>query len=447
MRTSSQFLPSAAMSTMVASVTAARTKNYVENGDPSLFYRARTWWLLLALFLMAQGNGLFTRQDSSYWKLGGEQYESVPIFFWLTILLWTLCAGLMFKWIGPTLRRMLTHKPLLAFVILAFLSILWSEQPQLTFRRAMLQLLTFAFAWFFATYYSPSDQMRILLAVGVIVAVASIAMALLLPQYGISSEGEWKGVFGHKNRMGLGIFFLFSALPFCRICSRRQLVTLALQAMLPIGLILLSQSRTSLILTAVLIAVRVFGPYIARRRTHQFPFVMYAVVCGIVIAVLATTIGREVIMPLLGKDATLTGRTDHWAVLTTFAAHHLWLGYGYYAFWTGTGDSLNVIRTIGGAMQGSDSGYMDTMLWFGLVGVCLLVVLLLASVRDFVSLFRRKFVPFIAYWYAGVVIGMYIGTFTETLFLTSVGITTFIFVVACAGLRSLAQQPILLNDE
>jgi exopolysaccharide production protein ExoQ len=428
------------MSTMVASVAAARTQNYAEDGDPSLFHRARTWWLLLSLFLMAQGNGLFTRQDSSFYSLSGDQYESVPIFFWLTVLLWMLCVSLMFKWIGPTLRRTLSHKSLLAFVILAFFSTLWSEQPQLTFRRATLLLLAFAFSWFFATYYSPSDQMRLLLAVGVIVAVASIAMALLLPQYGIASGGEWKGVFGHKNRMGLGIFFLFSGLPFCRVSSGRQLVTLALQAMLPIGLIVLSQSRTSLIMTAVLIGVRVFGPYLAGRRRHQFPFVFYAMVCGTVVAVLATTIGREIIMPLLGRDSTLTGRTDHWTLLANFATRHLWLGYGYYAFWTGTGDSLNVMRTVGGAMNGSDSGYMDTMLWFGLVGVCLLVVLLFASVRDFVSLFRKKFVPFIAYWYAGVVIATFIGTFTETLFLASVGITTFIFVVACAGLRSLSLE-------
>jgi exopolysaccharide production protein ExoQ len=167
---------------------------------------------------------------------------------------------------------------------------------------------------------------------------------------------------------------------------------------------------------------------------------VYAAVFAILCIALAIGPGRDFILSLLGRDSTLTGRTDHWALLATFAARHLWLGYGYYAFWTNSGDSLDVIHIVGGAMQGSDSGYMDTMLWFGLVGVCLLVVLLFASVRDFVSLFRKKFVPFIAYWYAGVVIAMFIGTFTETLFLASVGITTFIFVVSCAGLRSLSLE-------
>jgi hypothetical protein len=59
-------------------------------------------------------------------------------------------------------------------------------------------------------------------------------------------------------------------------------------------------------------------------------------------------------------------------------------------------------------------------------------------VRDFAKLFRRASVPLIAYWYGGLILATFVGSFTEGLFLMPVGITTFIFVVACAGLRSLA---------
>lgn len=428
------------MSTAITSLTAAPTRVYAGNEDPSLFQRARTWWLLLALFLMAQGNGLFTRQDHSYFTLPAKQQEleGTYVLLLLTGLLWLICAGLMVKGIGPTLRMMLQQKAVLAFAVLAYLSTLWSQDPQLTFRKATLLSLAFAFAWFFATYYSPADQMRLLLAAGVIVALASIAMALLLPQYGIAWDGEWKGVFGQKNRLGLSIFYLFSGLPFCRIPNGRRLLTLAVQAILPIGLILLSQSKTSLILTAVLIAVRIFGPYIARRRKDQLPFVLYSAVFGIPLIALAIVASKDIVLNLLGRESTLTGRTDHWALIATYALRHLWLGYGFNAFWTGTGDSLQLMASFGAAVIGSDSGYLDTMLQFGLVGMCLLLVILLISVRDFAKLFRRASVPLIAYWYGGLILATFVGSFTEGLFLMPVGITTFIFVVACAGLRSLA---------
>lgn len=429
------------MSAMLTFTAAApvntRAQNYAENGDPFLFRRFRTWWMLLALFLMAQGNGLFTRQDSSYWRVKTVQreLESSPILLLLTVTLWVICAGLMIKQAGPTLRLMLNQKAVLAFAVLAYLSIFWSQDPLLTFRKATLLFLAFAFAWFFVTYYSPADQMRLLLAAGVIVALASIAMAILLPEYGVASGGEWKGVFGQKNRLGLSIFFLFSSLPFCRISSKRQLLMLTLQSILPIGLILLSQSKTALALTVVLIAVRVLGPFIARRRRDQLPFMLYTAVVGISLTVIAMTVGRGVILPLLGRDSTLTGRTEHWAVLATYVVRHLWLGYGYAAFWTGTGDSLRVMSDIGAGMKGSDSGYVDMMLQLGLLGMILLLLVFLISVRDFGRLTRRDSVPLVAYWYAGIIVATLVGSVTEILFLG--GVTTFIFAVACAGLRNL----------
>ncbi|MGB6689732.1 MAG: O-antigen ligase family protein [Terracidiphilus sp.] len=412
----------------------------LEIGDPLLFRRARTWWTLLALFLIAQENSLFTRQDRSYWSLNNlsRHYDSKPDLLWLTSVMWVICIALMIKGLGSTLRTMLRQKAVLAFAVLAFLSSLWSPDSLFTLRRAALLLLAFAFAWFFATYYSPEDQMRLLLAAGVIVALASVAMAILLPQYGIATTGEWKGVFGQKNHLGLGMFFLFSGLPFCSISSARRLLILSLQAILPIGLILLSQSMTSLVLAFVLIAVRVLGPYIARQRRDRLPFILFSLVCAILVVALVFTVGRSTVLPLLGRDATLTGRTDHWAVLLPYIADHLWLGYGYESFWTGTGDSLSVIRSAGGAMKGSDSGYVDMVLQFGLLGLGAMLILWLASVRDFLRIFRAQSIPLLAFWYAGVILATFVGFFTEGLFPGPGGVSTFVFVVACAGLKNLS---------
>ena len=420
-------------------VHMAPAETHAENVDPFLFRRARTWWLFLSLFLTAQENSLFTSQDSTFYSVKNlsEKFDSKTDLLWLTAISCALGIALMIHYIGPTLRIMLKQKTLAAFAVLAFISTFWSQVPGLTFRRAGLLSLGLAFGCFLVTYYSPRDLRRIMLAAGVIVGIACIAWAILLPQYGISAAGEWKGVFGHKNHMGLGILFFFSGLPFCEIPNRRRMLTLMLQGLFPVVLILLSRSMTSLILVFVLIAVRILGPFIASRRREQLPFVVYSILVGVPVMALAFTAAETIILPLLGKDPSFSGRTDHWAILMPYIANHLWLGYGYQGFWTGTGDSLNVIRATGAAMRGSDSAYIDTMLQFGLVGMGMLLVLLLVFLRDWARVVRRAPMPLIGYWYVGVVIALYVGSFTEGLITFGTPIPEIVGAIAFAGLRNL----------
>jgi len=427
------------MSTMLTAAPTAATMSYLEPGDPLLFKRARTWWTLLALFLMAQGNGIFTMQEKHQATMKSLKELSDPSSSLLvaTALMCAICAGLTATQIGPTLRLMLRQKAVLAFAALAFLSALWSQVPTLTVRKAALLFITMVFASFFAKYYSPADQMRLTLALGIIMALASIAWVILLPSYGISENGEWKGVFGQKNFLGSTMLFLFAALPFCRFPNVRRLLAVLLQAMVPIGLILLSRSMTSLILVAVLIAVRIFGPLMTRTRREAFPFMLYSAVFGIVM--IPITFGA--LLPLLGRDSTLTGRTHSWAVILPFALKHLWLGYGYQGFWIGSsGDSGSVDAILGAGQNVADSGYLDMMLQFGLVGLGLLLVLLAVNVRDFLRLLRRPSVPLVAYWYLGLILATFVGSVTEGMFWMPIRIIPFMLVLACAGLRNLADE-------
>jgi exopolysaccharide production protein ExoQ len=427
------------MSTALMPIPTAVACDYAEPGDPFLFRRARTWWLLLALFLLAQGDGMFTTNDGHESLKGLKQIMAPPPgLLLMTVALWVICAALMFTRIGSTLRVLFRHKSVLAFAVLAFLSTLWSQVPWLTFRKATVLLLIMAFAWFFTNYYSPADQMRLTLALGVIVALTSIAWVIFLPRYGITGTGEWKGVFGQKNLLGNTIFFLFSALPFCRIASVRRLLIVGLQAVVPIGLILLSRSRTPLFMTAALIAVRVFGPLLTRMRKEAIPFLLYTMGAGMLI--ILATLG--VILPLLGRDLTLTGRTHEWALIVPFALKHLWLGYGFQGFWIGPfGDSGTVISLLGAGLNTADNGYLDLMLQFGLVGIGLLLILLIVCIRDFLSLLRRPSVALIAYWYAGLIVAIFVGSITEGMFWMPIRIIPFMFALACAGLRRISVQP------
>ena len=428
------------MSATMTALYAAPEATYVEQKDPFLFRRARTWWTLAAICLIADGNSFFSKQDNTYYhKSVTEEYSSDPMLRLITVAMWVICVGLIVGHIAPTLRTMLKQKPLLAVAVFAVVSTLWSQVPLLTFKKAILLFLTFAFAWFFATYYSPADQRRMLLAAGAILGFASIAWVILLPSYGIATwgevPGEWKGVFGQKNGLGIAMFAFFSILPFCPIPNGRRLLAVTFQLILPLLLIVKAHSRESLIIFGLFIGVRVLGPAIVRKRKEQLPFILYTAVSGIVGVVL----GWSIVLSFLGKGAvdSWAGRLHEWSPAVPYIFSHLWLGYGYGGFWTGEGDCLNVMRFLRVPMHGMDSGYVENMLEFGLVGMSIMLIVVLVSARDFLRLLRRPEVPLIAFWYVGFIFLTWvlaITDYTVPMFGTA---PTFIFVVACCGLTNL----------
>ena len=428
--------PKAYLMSVTRTPPSVATASLIANDtDPFLFRRVRTWWLLAALFLMGQENGIFSVATMGYkgLKTEGDIYASSTSLLLLTIALWTICAVLMWGYFGRILHTMRQQKAVTAFMALAFGSIVWSQSPSLTFRKAVLLLLLFAFAWFFALYYTPKDQMRLLFVAGVLLGVSSIAMALLLPRYGLDVAGGWKGVFGQKNHLGQAMLYSFSGLAVAPISGSRQLLKTVLKASIPIGLIVMSQSKGSLLLVMVLVAVRLLGPIFRRSRREQLPFFLYLLLFGSA----AIVLGRGVFLSLLGRDSTLTGRTREWAVLIPMALTHPLLGYGFQAFWTGTGDSLQAMRSVGASMHGADSGYIDTLLQFGLLGIALWLVACLVSFRQFVRLLRMPSVPLAGYWYFGLLLITFIGSYTEYLFPRPGGLPTFMFVVAFASLAQI----------
>jgi O-antigen ligase len=418
---------------------SAPAETYAESGDSFLFRRARTWWTLAAICLIADGNGFLSKQDNTYYhKAVAEEYASDPMLRLITIAMYVICAGLLVGHIVPTLRAILKQKPLLAVVGFAVVSTVWSQAPILTFKKAMMLSLIFAFASFFADYYSPTDQKRMLLAAGTILAIASVVWVILLPSYGVATSGEvvgeWKGVFGQKNDLGIAMFAFFSILPFRPIPDRRRLLAVTFQAILPILLIVKAYSRESLVIFALFIGVRVLGPAITRKRREQLPFILYTAVTGIAGVVL----GWSIVLSFLGRGAvdSWSGRLHEWAPAIPYIFQHLWLGYGYGGFWTGEGDCLNVMRALRVPMHGMDSGYVENMLELGLVGMSIMLIVVLVAVRDFLGILRSRAVPLIAFWYVGFILLTLVESVVGYTFPVS-GAPTFIFVVACCGLTQL----------
>jgi exopolysaccharide production protein ExoQ len=81
----------------------------------------------------------------------------------------------------------------------------------------------------------------------------------------------------------------------------------------------------------------------------------------------------------LGRDSSLTGRTDIWDLVLAEQKNPLF-GAGFYSFWTG--ERITRFWDIyGPGMNQAHNGYLETYLIGGIIGVILLLGLLVTSGR------------------------------------------------------------------
>jgi exopolysaccharide production protein ExoQ len=79
-----------------------------------------------------------------------------------------------------------------------------------------------------------------------------------------------------------------------------------------------------------------------------------------------------VFFAILGKDATLTGRTKIWAAVMREIEDRPWLGYGYHAVWgdkSGWGPFAWISKNAGFQAQHAHNSWLEQWLGMGLLGL------------------------------------------------------------------------------
>jgi O-antigen ligase len=101
---------------------------------------------------------------------------------------------------------------------------------------------------------------------------------------------------------------------------------------------------------------------------------------GILVTLVA--VYSEPVFTMLGRDPTLTGRTDIWSAVLHSGSERPWLGYGYNAFWQEwNGPSAAVLTEIGWEAPNSHNGLLDLWLELGFAGVGALLIGLISAAR------------------------------------------------------------------
>lgn len=90
---------------------------------------------------------------------------------------------------------------------------------------------------------------------------------------------------------------------------------------------------------------------------------------------------RGMVAGFLGRDPTLTGRTDTWAALLQLQTNPL-LGLGYQSLWTGNRLGAILKSLNASYLNEAHNGYLETYLNLGVVGLFLLIVVLVSCFRN-----------------------------------------------------------------
>jgi O-antigen ligase len=110
----------------------------------------------------------------------------------------------------------------------------------------------------------------------------------------------------------------------------------------------------------------------------------------------------------LGKDPTLTGRTEIWAEVLTLPVSRL-VGAGYESFWLGQRLQQVWARFPDMLITEAHNGYLEMYLTLGWVGVSLLAGIMISGYRAASAVFRKD--PdmsglYLAWWVAAAVRGL-----------------------------------------
>jgi exopolysaccharide production protein ExoQ len=284
------------------------------------------------------------------------------------------------------------NRPLAVFCLWLGMSVLWSDFPGIAFKRFFKDIGNIFMVLVLLSEKNPSSAVKALfIRFAYVLIPLSVVYIRYFPDIGryydrFTGKGAYGGVTTNKNLLGITlaicsvalvqqIFDLRQIHPSLR--DRKLCVGVALICIMTIWLFHMADSSTSIACSLLGIGVLCSSkiPYLKARlrKLWVYTFVLAALLIG---SHLAFNTGA-LLVGLLGRDLTFTGRTDIWQIVLREKLNPL-LGSGFYSFWLG--DRIDKLSTgYSFRLNEAHNGYLETYLNSGLVGVVLLLILIAAS--------------------------------------------------------------------
>ncbi len=352
---------------------------------------------------------------------------------WFPIYLMTLALSLR---ILPQLVRITTFNPLIVICVLwCGLSFFWSIDPPVSMRRAVALLMTTLLGLFLAARYDWSELVQRLAFAFAFLVFLTFIVVLVDPLRGISQEihyGAWRGPWVEKNYLGSSMTRALVVMMCAFVMRPDRGWFWVPMGLLCFVLVLLSTSKTALL--ASLLAI---GLFIFLRLYRRYPVLRLILVYGlffiVVLFVALLAMFPDEMLGLIGKDATLTGRTDIWDALIRSIKEKPWFGFGYGVYWLDQlGPSYYVRLSLQWGVPTAHNGWIETWLSVGAVGVALFAILYFWTL--ILAFMRIKRGGTETYWVVIISLTFLIFSVSESSVLQQNDLSWVIFVATAAKL-------------
>jgi exopolysaccharide production protein ExoQ len=379
---------------------------------------AITWLLLLPLiFLAVHGQLWFLISNANQFAPGGVGTFGVQ----RTGLQATIDTCIKIAVIGlfyafalsriQAIRGLLrSNRALIAIIILVFVSMAWSQFPATTIQFGIILASNIVFALFLSVKFDADEQMRLFALVGFVLSVATLAAVFLLPNQGIDyKEGgttAWQGIFNHKNDCAIVLSYLLTCFLFSDTLRQNSPRLRILGIGLLLFVIAMSESRTGWILASTAVLYMLVVRTISRFDTKARQLLYLVAIVLVITTIILILLNAGDLFRAMGKSENATGRTGIWFTALTFIRKRPLLGYGYHAFFMGMqGESAttSLASLTGIPMMHAQSGYLDTWLELGLLGLGALLCTILRAIKNAAICLTRSNSS-AAQWYLSIVL-------------------------------------------
>lgn len=398
--------------------------------------------LLVLTFMFAIFSSLFAigAGDKTQSDGGSNLFRQL---FWIVVgcIVLFRCVGFQRKF-NFDLQFNLSWCLSLLLVVYCLLSFMWSEIPDITFKRSVLfgLMVLLCFATFGKKSANPASFLVVLAWPLGILLILSFLFTVLSPSVAITSIG-WRGVTSFKNEFGqlCAIALLVFGFAIFEVTQYRW--AMLFMALLSFFGLIMSQSSTCAV--AVLVGFVVSGGLLATRKLFQYAkgsvlllllmiFCCFLMLFLLVFGFLSGDF-QEQFFHLLGKSSTLTGRTKLWSLIWDNARlQNPWFGGGYGGFWNGLGSPANFTsyRFSAGYVGQAHNGYLDVFNDLGYVGLVFLVVMLLVYACYLLRNFKAGRPEF--YYHLAFFIYIILENYAESTFFRLVGFLNIVFFASLA---------------
>ena len=344
---------------------------------------------------------------------------------------------------GRQFIRVASRQPLvLAFVVWGILTTAWSEDPMLSLRRTVALACTVALGFFLGMRFELKELLRIVAWALAIVVLASIAAGVLFPSFAIQYDlgGAWRGVFVQKNTMARVIGLAVMVFSYLLLESRRNRLLYLILVFLSVALIGLSRAMTAVIVSFLTVS-QLLCLKLRLRPAQSIALSAFVLLLGLGATLFAMG-HTDDIFAFMGRDASLTGRTDLWRESIAAVLQRPLLGAGWDVFWMGP--EADAIRDlVHWQTPHSHNAFLDLALNTGLVGLMIFLASLFDCLRRALRYSRERDRPF-NFWPLLFYSYIFFYMFTET---TTVDRHSLFNVLYCALSVSMTETARMKSSE